>query len=163
MTTWVVTRTYDVHPPMELMDRWEDELVEVDAIVARVPGAGIDVTVHVDAASATEAITGSESVVSTVEGDVIAVRAVTQVEHDRAAEAFAVPELMSATEVADELGVTRQRVHQLRANPAFPAPLADLRGGAIWEADAIRTFNRQWQRKPGRPAKTSDPASAAVG
>jgi hypothetical protein len=26
-----------------------------------------------------------------------------------------------------------QRVHQLRQNAAFPAPLAELRGGAVWD------------------------------
>lgn len=61
------------------------------------------------------------------------------------------PELMSAAEIADELGVSRQRVHQLRELAAFPAPLADLRGGVVWDAAAIRKFAQEWERKPGRP------------
>jgi hypothetical protein len=39
----------------------------------------------------------------------------------------------------------------LRQNVAFPAPLAELRGGAVWDAAAIRKFAEGWDRKPGRP------------
>jgi hypothetical protein len=63
------------------------------------------------------------------------------------------PELMSAAEIAVELGVARQRVHQLRSTAAFPAPLAELRGGAVWDAAAVRKFAREWERKPGRPPR----------
>jgi hypothetical protein len=69
----------------------------------------------------------------------------------RRAEAPTMPELMSAAEIADELGVRRQRVHQLRSLAAFPAPLAELRGGAVWDAAAVRKFAQDWERKPGRP------------
>lgn len=50
------------------------------------------------------------------------------------------------------LGIARQRVHQLRSTAAFPAPLAELRGGAVWDAATVRKFARGWERKPGRPA-----------
>ncbi|GAB4621016.1 hypothetical protein MOKP38_45590 [Mycobacterium avium subsp. hominissuis] len=59
--------------------------------------------------------------------------------------------MMRAAEIADELGVRRQRVHQLRHLAAFPAPLAELRGGAVWDAAAVRKFADNWTRKPGRP------------
>ena len=68
------------------------------------------------------------------------------------------PELMSAAEIADELGVSRQRVHKLREMATFPLPLAELRGGAVWDAVAVRTFAENWKRKPGRPS-----ANAAAG
>jgi hypothetical protein len=50
-----------------------------------------------------------------------------------------------------ELGVSRQRVHKLRSMPEFPAPLAELRGGSVWDAAAVRKFAARWERKPGRP------------
>lgn len=53
----------------------------------------------------------------------------------RAGEAT-MPELMSAAEIGQELGVSRQRVHKLRSMSGFPAPLAELRGGAVWDAAA---------------------------
>jgi hypothetical protein len=69
----------------------------------------------------------------------------------RRAKAPTMPELMSAAEIADALGVRRQRVHQLRQMASFPAPLAELRGGAVWDAAAVRKFAEGWERKPGRP------------
>jgi hypothetical protein len=71
------------------------------------------------------------------------------------AEAATMPELMSAAEIAELLRISRQRVHQLRRTAAFPAPLADLRGGAVWDAAAVRKFAEEWLRKPGRPAGAS--------
>jgi hypothetical protein len=80
-----------------------------------------------------------------------AVEIVTEQELYRRAAEPTLPELMSAAEIADELGVSRQRVHQLRSTEGFPVPLADLRGGAVWDAAAISKFAQTWERKPGRP------------
>jgi hypothetical protein len=55
---------------------------------------------------------------------------------------FDQPDLMSAAEIVEALGVARQRLHQLRSTAAFPAPLAELRGGAVWDAAAVRKFAR---------------------
>jgi hypothetical protein len=66
------------------------------------------------------------------------------------------PELLAASDVADLLGVTRQRVHQLHSDrPDFPAPYARLGSGPIWTRPAIEAFERSWSRKPGRPARAS--------
>jgi predicted DNA-binding transcriptional regulator AlpA len=66
------------------------------------------------------------------------------------------PELLAASDVAELLGVSRQRVHQLHADRAdFPAPYARLGSGPIWTRPAIEAFDRSWLRKPGRPAKAS--------
>lgn len=66
------------------------------------------------------------------------------------------PELLAATDVAELLGVSRQRVHQLaREHPQFPAPYARLGSGPIWSRPAVEAFARAWTRKPGRPAKAS--------
>lgn len=66
------------------------------------------------------------------------------------------PELLASTDVAEVLGVSRQRVHQLAADhPDFPAPYARLGSGPIWTRPAIDRFAATWTRKPGRPAKAS--------
>jgi hypothetical protein len=66
------------------------------------------------------------------------------------------PELLAASDVAELLGVSRQRVHQLHSDRAdFPAPYARLGSGPIWTRPAIEAFDRSWSRKPGRPAKAS--------
>ena len=60
--------------------------------------------------------------------------------------ALVAPELMGVAEIAELLGVSRQRVHQLSKAPEFPAPIAELSAGAIWEREAVET----WARKTGR-------------
>jgi hypothetical protein len=159
---WAITLMYDLDPDMDTMDSWEDQLQDLDALVARIPGRGIEVIAHVlDQLSMADALNrATDRVSSVVHAMPAGMEIVTQREHDRRAEAATMPELMSAAEIAETLGISRQRVHQLRSTAAFPAPLADLRGGAIWDAAAIRKFDQEWTRRPGRPrAKTH----AAIG
>jgi predicted DNA-binding transcriptional regulator AlpA len=67
-----------------------------------------------------------------------------------------VPDLVSGPEVAEILGVSRQRVHQLAANhPQFPQPLYRLGVGSLWVRAAIERFAEEWERKPGRPRKSA--------
>jgi prophage regulatory protein len=56
-------------------------------------------------------------------------------------------EPMTVGDVARLLGVTRQRVHQIvEEDPSFPAPVATLSVGRVWErADIL-----QWGRETGR-------------
>jgi predicted DNA-binding transcriptional regulator AlpA len=58
-------------------------------------------------------------------------------------------ELMGAAEVATFLGVSRQRVHQLRETYRdFPEPLSVLATGPVWDGRRVRA----WQQKhPDRP------------
>ena len=153
-TDWVITFTFDVDPPMETMDKWEAQLEGFDTSVARVPTRGVDVTVYAPGdLGLFDALSKMQGEVLHVvdAGQPVGVEIVTEVEHRRRADAYTMPELMSAAEIADELGVSRQRVHQLRSTAGFPAPLADLRGGAVWDAAAVRKFAQTWERKPGRP------------
>ena len=69
------------------------------------------------------------------------------------------PEILGVTEAAQLLGVSRQRVDQLRADhPDFPAPIVRLASGPVWLRSAIQGFERRWQRRPGRPSKNGEPA-----
>lgn len=151
---WVITFTFDVNLPMNTLDEWEQKLEGFDAAVARIPERGIDLTVF--APGDLGMFDAINKVVSEVAHVVqmpqpAGLEVLTELEWRRLADAPSMPELMSAAEIADELGVSRQRVHQLREAPGFPAPLADLRGGAVWDAAAVRKFNQEWTRKPGRP------------
>ena len=160
--SWVVTYTFDIDPSMETMDEWADQLDEYDAAVAHIPGRGTDVIVHapenMDIFDAVVKLAHRvqnviyQNVQNVASADPIAMEVVSELEHHRRAEAPTMPELMSAAEIAGELGVARQRVHQLRQTATFPAPLAELRGGAVWDARAVRKFAQEWTRKPGRPA-----------
>jgi hypothetical protein len=62
---------------------------------------------------------------------------------------------VGVTEIAQELGVSRQRVSELRTRPDFPAPIAELAAGPVWKLSNLRRFIREWPRKPGRPGRRS--------
>lgn len=154
----MITFTYDVDLPIDTMDEWEHKLEGFDAAVARIPQRGVDVTVFAPGElSMYDAINKMASEVSHVVQmpQPIGLEVLTELEWQHRADAPTMPELMSAAEIADELHVSRQRVHQLRETPGFPAPLAELRGGAVWDAAAVRKFNQEWTRKPGRPRTAS--------
>jgi hypothetical protein len=69
--------------------------------------------------------------------------------------------LMGATEVAEYLEVSRQRVLELRQKKEdFPRPVAELKSGPVWDRAAIDEFVGHWERKPGRPRK--DPLGTSV-
>jgi predicted DNA-binding transcriptional regulator AlpA len=56
-------------------------------------------------------------------------------------------EVMAAAEIADYLGVTRQRVAVLVDRAEFPEPIAHLSVGRIWRASDVR----EWAaRRPKR-------------
>jgi hypothetical protein len=155
---WVITLTYELDPSMDEMDRWAVQLSEYDGHAARLPSRGaVDVTVHAPATmDIWDAGRKLTDVVEHVVGaKPIAVEVFTEDELYRRAGEPTMPELMSAAEIADELGISRQRVHKLRSMAAFPLPLVELRGGAVWDAAAIRKFAENWKRKPGRPRATA--------
>jgi hypothetical protein len=63
------------------------------------------------------------------------------------------PELLGLAEVAEELGVSKQRVSELASGASFPAPIARLKSGPVWQRSALVRFMRSWKRAPGRPAR----------
>lgn len=62
------------------------------------------------------------------------------------------PEMLGVSEVAELLGVSKQRVSELRERGRLPVPFTELRAGPIWPRPAIERFLERWDRKPGRPA-----------
>jgi alpha-D-ribose 1-methylphosphonate 5-triphosphate synthase subunit PhnG len=62
--------------------------------------------------------------------------------------ATALPELVGVAEVAEMLGVSKQRVSALKDEPWFPRPLAQLASGPAWSAAGIRKFaSEQWHEQ----------------
>lgn len=53
---------------------------------------------------------------------------------------------MGVTEIADLLGVSKQRADQLTRRGDFPAPVAELASGRIWLAADVTA----WARAAGR-------------
>lgn len=149
----VVTLTYPLHPGEAELIAWSVALADRDASVSRQPERGVNVTVWIDGVDVVEAVPAARRVAaSVIDADPIGVSSLDDDEYERMADAPTLPRLLSAPDVADVLGVSRQRVHQLRTMAAFPAPVVELRTGPIWDARAIDRFDRDWKRKPGRPA-----------
>ncbi len=63
-----------------------------------------------------------------------------------------VPTLVGVREIADLLGVTKQRASELARTAGFPPPLTTLAAGPVWAETTVRKFVETWQRRPGRPA-----------
>lgn len=57
------------------------------------------------------------------------------------------------SEVAEELGVTPQRIAALRQRPDFPDAVGEIAQGPIWDLDVVKAWNGSGlrQRKAGRP------------
>jgi hypothetical protein len=64
------------------------------------------------------------------------------------------PELLGQKEVSQRLGISRQRLYDLRQSGRFPQPYAELGAGPIWTAPMIEGFLAEWNRQPGRPSKS---------
>lgn len=65
------------------------------------------------------------------------------------------PDMLGAAEVAELLGVSKQRVMELRDAGRLPEPISQLRAGPVWVRPAIERFVETWERKPGRPRKAA--------
>jgi serine/threonine protein kinase len=66
------------------------------------------------------------------------------------------------TEVADLLGISRQRVAKLRERNDFPDPIAEIAQGPIWDLDQIQAWRHSGLRlSSGRPR--SDTAARTLG
>lgn len=159
MSDWAVTIIFDddTDGTPEALRPWTALLDDFDASAARVPQQSqIALHLYLPAGDPLKATCAAyDAVVERLGRTPIGIETMTEAEYGRRANAPTVPELMSAAEIATELNVARQRVHQLRQTAAFPAPLAELRGGAVWDAIAVRKFAQNWERKPGRPPKAA--------
>ena len=55
--------------------------------------------------------------------------------------------LAGTHEAADILGISKSSVHdRARTDPDFPAPLARLACGTIWDADALKAYEKAYDR-----------------
>lgn len=165
MGVWAVTvdmETYEALDERTLVDMGE-HAEDLDGSVSSrgLDGPGFTLRVEVDAPGMTEAVGyGLEAAAKlAAQAGIHAVPVSALAETPELADLHAMqpdtPELLAATDVAEVLGVSRQRVHQLTARPDFPAAYVRLGSGPVWTRPAIEHFDRIWDRKPGRPARAS--------
>ena len=65
------------------------------------------------------------------------------------------PPVVGIAEIAEQLGVSKQRVSTLAKSEQFPKPYAELASGPVWFAPNVRHFVETWDRKPGRPGRAT--------
>jgi predicted DNA-binding transcriptional regulator AlpA len=54
-------------------------------------------------------------------------------------------------EIAELLGVTKQRAHQIAVERGFPTPLAEDARGRVWSRYEVQEWARRWRgEKPWR-------------
>jgi len=73
-------------------------------------------------------------------------------------ETISLSELLSTAEVCGELGITRQRLHQLRQSDRFPEPEPDreLTATPLWMRSTLKGFTVDWRRVPGPAPRPMD-------
>ena len=61
------------------------------------------------------------------------------------------PGTVRLVEIAELLGVTKQRAHQIAEEKGFPAPLAEDARGRLWDRRDVSAWARDWRAaKPWR-------------
>lgn len=71
-------------------------------------------------------------------------------------ETLSVMESLGTAEVCGVLGITRQRLHQLRQSGRFPEPDRELTATPLWMRSTLREFTIGWRRTPGPTPRPMD-------
>jgi len=138
-------------------DRLMDLLAGYDGIVSADAGSW-DATISVRAPTTSEAVLKGAEIIESEASKAgmprwpaVRVEAVLQDIVDEENARPALPDIVSAPEAAEILGVSPQRLHQIATdNEAFPEPVYELRAGNLWLRAAVEAFASR-ERKPGRP------------
>lgn len=150
--TYAVTIEFDTESGVDVDDLL-DGLSECAPSVATL-GRRVSVTLDVNAPTIAQASANGVDRVRVALAakafQVLALEAVTHAEQERRLAAPLMPELVGAGEIAEMLGVSKQRVAQLRDRADFPVPIAVLKAGPVWTRDSLNQFLAGWSRKPGR-------------
>ena len=84
---------------------------------------------------------------------VVRAEALTFEEQDHDLDSPNFPELAGVSEIADIVGVSRQRASALAKTAEFPTPVATLASGPVWTRPSLNRFVDKWPRRDGRPPK----------
>lgn len=69
---------------------------------------------------------------------------------------------MGRPEIRDLLGLVRQRVYQLTEQPDFPAPVAVLSIGKVWDGAEVRAWANERAKRLARHREDSDAVAEAI-
>ena len=150
--TYVVTLIFEIAEPVtaEALER----VAAVGGAASAVGERQIETSLTVEAESPARAIDAATDALM-VRGSVVGAEAITEAEADRRLAERPFPELAGMAEIAEMLGISRQRISVLRKRHEFPAPVAILASGPVWRRGDLSTFADGWQRHAGRPRKAA--------
>lgn len=134
------------------------ELDSFSAAVTGGDGHGVSVRLTIHAPTAPAAVTSAVTIVARAAAkvgapaaDVVHVEATEWARFEADLDRRNFPDVVGASEVADLLAVSKQRLTTLSKRLDFPECAARLASGPIWTRPAIEGFLERWDRKPGRP------------
>lgn len=172
MTSWsvLIEAAGGRRPAATAIDLFADAMIDHNGIVS-IPqrGAGYGARLTVDAPNPAAAVALALDLFRAAVDDaglpaspIVRVEALTEAELDRELARPAMPELVGVGEIAELLGVTRQRASEVQTRAGFPAPVARLKSGPVWTRPSVAEFVESWARRPGRPSKRV-PIGTAIG
>jgi hypothetical protein len=148
-----------------LLEDLLDNLLEHDGVVTGTPEEPIDGRARygagfsVQAADAVEAVARAREVFERAARSaglprwpLARVEAQTERELELELTRPSFPDLVGVAELAEQLGVSRQRAWTVTGRPNFPKPVARLKATPVWTAGSVRRFLEAWPRKAGRPS-----------
>lgn len=107
-------------------------------------------TVDAAVADAREVVRAAATKTSVPDEPVVRLEALTEASLEAELAEPVIPQLLGVAEVAERLGVSRQRISELRRSQYFPDPVADLRAGPVWAEPTLLRFIETWTRSPGQ-------------
>jgi len=118
--------------------------------------------VHLEEASLRQAVaTALRRVEDATDTKAQGVEALTEAEVRHQLRRPRIPQLVGHADIAELLGVTRQRAAQLAERADFPPAVMTTKAGPLRVRDQVEDWARNtWPRKGGRPAKTARPEGA---
>jgi hypothetical protein len=157
---WTVEVTFFVRAQLqeEQLDTVANQLDELDWTVAQLPDGYLSVFAYseddeesLDAASRVADISKRTLLDLDIDGELERVVVSTQRWREREALQPSLPELLATKEIGAMLGVSRQRVCQLRReHQQFTEPVMETGAGPLWTRSAVDWFVSAWNRRPGR-------------
>jgi hypothetical protein len=69
---------------------------------------------------------------------------------------------MGVAELADLLGVSRQRASTISKHQDFPAPVSRLAQGPVWDTAVIQAWATTWRRKRAASPRGGRPRTRPV-
>lgn len=121
MTDYNVVAEVGVTPTPKRAAGWMDALAPYSPAVGRTDRGTTELIATVPARSLEQAVSTGLAVMLRAAGQIESIGVMTTAEYDRRVDDVALPDLVGATEAAEILGVSRQRVQQMAAAGTLPS------------------------------------------